>query len=174
MPAHHKNVMNGAIMTTRLIPAGTGDAYDHLGLRLRLRLTGQDTADSLALIEHIGRRGAGTPLHRHTREAETFIVLDGDLDGWSDDEHTVVSAGDTLHLPAGTEHAYRVHSETAQFLLLITPAGFERFFIADGQPSHPDADLPPIPPPPPAEAVERLGQLLSDYGVTITGPPPTP
>ena len=139
-----------------------------------MRLTGQDTAGSLALIEHIGRRGAGTPLHRHTRNAETFIVLDGDLDGWSDGHHTIVSAGDTLYLPSGSEHAYRVRSDTAQLLLLITPAGFEQFFVTDGAPGDPDADLPPVPGPPPPEAVERLAQLLSDYGVSITGPPPTP
>jgi quercetin dioxygenase-like cupin family protein len=160
-------------VTTHLIRAATGDTYDHLGLRLRMRLTGPDTAGSLALIEHVGRGGTGTPVHRHTREAETFIVLDGDLDGWSDGDHSIVSAGDTLYLPSGSEHAYRVRSATARFLLLITPAGFEQFFVTDGTPSDPDADLPPVPGPPPAEAVERLTQVLSSYGVSITGPPPT-
>jgi quercetin dioxygenase-like cupin family protein len=164
----------GAIMTTQHVRAAAGDTYDHLGLRLRMRLTGRETAGGLALIEHVGRRGAGSPLHRHTREAETFIVLDGELDGWSDEDRTVVAAGDTLYLPAGSEHAYRVRSATARFLLLITPAGFEQFFITDGVPSDPDADLPSVPGPPPPEAVERLAQILTDYGVSITGPPPNP
>ena len=161
-------------MTTQLVRAATGDTYDYLGLRLRMRLTGQETAGSLALIEHVGRRGTGTPLHRHAREAETFIILDGDLDGWSDNDYTVVAAGDTLYLPAGSEHAFRVRSDTARFLVLITPAGFEQFFITDGTPSDPDAELPPVPGPPPPEAVERLAQILGNYGVSITGPPPTP
>ena len=161
-------------MTTQHVRAAAGDTYDHLGLRLRMRLTGQETAGGLALIEHVGRRGAGSPLHRHTREAETFIVLDGELDGWSDEDRTLVSAGDTLYLPSGSEHAYRVRSATARFLLLITPAGFERFFVSDGVPSDPDADLPSVPGPPPPEAVERLARMLTDYGVVITGPPPTP
>jgi quercetin dioxygenase-like cupin family protein len=139
-----------------------------------MRLTGEDTAGSLALIEQTGRGGAGTPLHQHTREAETFFVLDGNFDGWSDNKQTVVAAGDTLFLPAGSEHAFRVRSDTARFLLLITPAGFERFFITNGTPSDPEADLPPVPGPPPPEAIERLTQILSDYGVSITGPPPTP
>ncbi len=161
-------------MSTRLIRAAAGDTYDHLGLRLRVRLTGEDTAGSLALIEHVGKQGAGSPLHRHTREAETFVVLDGALDGWSDGEHTDVSAGDSLYLPTGTEHAYRIRSDTARFLLLLTPAGFDRFFMTDGTPSDPGSELPPVPGPPPPEAVERLAQVLSEYGVTITGPPPTP
>jgi hypothetical protein len=125
-------------------------------------------------MEHVGRRGTGTPLHRHTREAEAFIVLDGELDGWSDDDHAVISAGDTLYLPAGSEHAYRVHSDTARFLVLITPAGFEQFFVATGTPGDPDAELPPVPGSPPPEVMERLAQVLGDYGVSITGPPPTP
>jgi uncharacterized RmlC-like cupin family protein len=113
-------------------------------------------------------------MHRHSREAETFFVLDGDLDGWAGSDHTVVSAGDTLYLPAGDDHAFRVKSDTARFLVLISPAGFERFFIQDGEPSRPGAELPDPPGPPPPEAVERLAQILTDYGVEITGPPPTP
>jgi quercetin dioxygenase-like cupin family protein len=161
-------------MTTHLVRAAAGDTYDLLGLRLRMRLTSQETAGSLALIEHVGREGAGTPLHRHTREAEAFIVLDGDLDGWSDDDHTVVTAGDTLYLPAGSEHAFRIRSATARFLVLITPAGFEQFFVTQGTATDPDVELPPVPGPPPPEIMERLAQVLGDYGVSITGPPPTP
>ena len=123
-----------------------------------MRLTGGDTAGGLAVIDHVGRQGAATHLHRHTREGETFVVLDGELDGWSDGDHAVVSAGDTLHLPAGSEHAYRVRSTTARFLLLLTPAGFERFFIADGTPSDPDAELPPVPGPPPAGPAAQQGR----------------
>ncbi|WP_222268674.1 cupin domain-containing protein [Modestobacter marinus] len=160
-------------MTTQLIRAAAGDTYDHPGVRLRMCLTGQETAGSLALIEHVGRRGAGTPLHRHTREAETFFVVEGDLDGWSDSNHAVVSAGDTLYLPPGSEHAYRIRSGTARFLVLITPAGFEQFVVTTGTLSEPGADLPPAPGAPSPEALERIAQVLSDYGVSITGPPPT-
>lgn len=156
-----------------LVPAGTGIAYDEQGFRYRIHLSGRDTSGSFALIEQAGRAGAGSPLHRHTREAETFFVLDGDLDGWSDGEHMVVSAGDTLHLPAGSEHAFRVRSDTIRFLLLLSPAGLERFFISQGEPSDADTPLPPLPGPPPPEVMERLVQTLSQYGVTITGPAPT-
>jgi quercetin dioxygenase-like cupin family protein len=137
-------------------------------------LQGQDTSGSFALMEQAGHRGAGSPMHRHTREAETFIVLDGELDGWSGSNHTVVSAGDILYLPPDEDHAFRVRSDTARFLVLITPAGLERFFLEDGTPTQSDAALPAPPGPPPPEAVEHLSQLAARYGVTVTGPPPTP
>jgi quercetin dioxygenase-like cupin family protein len=156
-----------------LVPASTQNAYDEQGFRYRIHLSGQDTSGSFALIEQAGRGGAGSPLHRHTREAETFFVLNGDLDAWSDGAHMIVSAGDTLHLPAGSEHAFRVRSDTIRFLLLITPAGLEQFFINQGKHSNADTPLPPLPGPPPPEAMERLVQTLSQYGVAITGPAPT-
>ena len=63
-PSHWDGVVKGAIMTGQLVRAAAGDTYDHLGLRLRMCLTGQETGGGLAVVEHVGRRGTGTPLHR--------------------------------------------------------------------------------------------------------------
>jgi quercetin dioxygenase-like cupin family protein len=142
-----------------------------LGLRIRVPLQGRDTEDRFALLEQRGRRGAGSPVHRHSREAETFIVLDGELDGWSNGEHSVVAAGSSLYLPPHIDHAFAVRSDTAHFLVLLTPSGFEQLFMTDGQPVSTGADL-PFPGPPPADEVARLAELLSTYGVKLVGPPP--
>lgn len=155
-----------------LVPAGTGNAYDHLGLRTRVPLQGEHTAGQFALVEQTGRRGAGSPLHRHTREAETFFVLEGELDGWSGQDHSVVAAGGALYLPPDVDHAFTVRSDTAHFLVLLSPAGFETFFMTDGTPAAVDDDLPGVPGPPPPEEVQRLSDLLITFGVQITGPPP--
>ncbi len=78
-----------------------------------------------------------------------------------------------LHLPSGSEHAFRVASGTAHFYTLISPAGFEKFFEATGRPvTTPfDGEL-PLPGPVPTEVVEQLVRVLDPLGVTITGPPP--
>ena len=136
------------------------------------RTTGS-TGGAFSLVEERARLGACTPRHVHTREAETFMVLDGALEGWCDGTATLVEAGSMIHLPAGREHAFRIASEAAHFYTLITPSGFESFFLTTGRPSGVpfDGDL-PVPGPVPAQVVARLQEKLDPLGVTITGPPP--
>jgi quercetin dioxygenase-like cupin family protein len=146
---------------------------NHLDFLCRVVVAGQATGGSFSLVEERGRRGCMTPQHVHAREAETFIVLDGALEGWCDGRTQMVEAGSVLHLPARREHAFRVASDRAHFYVLITPAGFEQFFPTTGGPSDQpfDGEL-PIPGPLPPEAVSALVAVLTPLGCTITGPPP--
>jgi quercetin dioxygenase-like cupin family protein len=146
---------------------------DHLDMLCRVVLRGEQTGGTYALVEERAQRGAGTPLHVHQREAETFIVLDGALEGWCEGSITRVEAGSVIHLPAGIEHAFRIATDSAHFYSLITPAGFESFFDTVGRPwTGPfDGDM-PVPSPPSPEAIGALAAVLGPLGVTITGPPP--
>lgn len=154
---------------------GPGDAtpVDHLAMLCRIALPGSATGGSFSIVEERARRGACTPRHVHTRESETFIVLDGALEGWCEGSATVVEAGSMIHLPPGREHAFRIVSEAAHFYTLITPSGFESFFLATGVPTSTpfDGEL-PVPGPVPPEAAAMLQQVLDPLGVSITGPPP--
>jgi hypothetical protein len=122
-----------------------------------------------------GRRTAGrrSPSGTHEREAETFLVLDGALEGWAGGRSQVVGEGNLVYLPAGLEHAFRVASPTAHFLTVITPAGFESFFEDSGTPTIQafDGEL-PVPGPLSAEEGAALQQVLDPLGCTMTGPPP--
>jgi quercetin dioxygenase-like cupin family protein len=146
---------------------------DHLDMLCRVLLSSEQTGGTFALVEERARLGAGTPLHVHEREAETFIVLDGALEGWCEGASSRVEAGSMIHLPAGREHAFRIASDSAHFYSLITPGGFESFFESVGRPwTGPfDGDM-PVPSPPSQEAVGLLAATLGPLGVTITGPPP--
>ncbi len=155
------------------IDADDVPVLDHLSFLCRTMLAGQATGGAFAIVEERGRLGCMTPRHIHDREAETFVVLDGALEGWCDGQLQVVEAGSLLHLPARREHAFRVVSETAHFYTIITPAGFEAFFSATGTPVEQafQGDL-PVPGPVPPEAVAALQTVLTPLGCTITGPPP--
>jgi hypothetical protein len=74
-------------------------------------------------------------------------------------------AGTTIHVPAGTVHAFEVCSPTARWLDLTT-ASHETFFRAAGVPA-PTRTLPPDTAPD-AQAVEAALR----NGVEILGPPP--
>jgi mannose-6-phosphate isomerase-like protein (cupin superfamily) len=148
---------------------------DHLGFLCRVALDGDATGGALSIVEERGALGCMTPQHVHAREAETFVVLDGALEGWCDGQSQLVEAGSLIHLPAGREHAFRIVSATAHFYTIISPAGFERFFPATGRAvAQPfDGEL-PVPGPVPPDAAAALQQVLTPLGCTITGPPPFP
>ncbi|MFZ5870092.1 MAG: cupin domain-containing protein [Actinomycetota bacterium] len=146
---------------------------DHLSFLCRTMLAGDATGGALSIVEERGRLGCMTPRHVHAREAETFVVLDGALEGWCEGSLQLVEAGSLLHLPAGREHAFRVAAASAHFYTIITPAGFESFFAATGVPTGQSfqTDL-PLPGPVAPEAVAALQEVLTPLGCTITGPPP--
>lgn len=155
------------------VASDTLPVVDHLSFLARTLLAGSATGDSFSLLEERGRLGCMSPRHLHGREAETFVVLDGALEAWSEAGLQTVEAGEVIHLPAGKEHAFRVVSATAHFYLIISPAGFEAFFAATGVPtSMPfDAELPdPVPPTP--EQAAALAEAAARYDCTVLGPPP--
>lgn len=146
---------------------------DHLSFLCRTLLSGEATDGAVSIVEERGRLGCMTPRHVHEREAETFVVLQGALEGWCEGQRHLVEAGCLLHLPAGREHAFRVASDSAHFYTIITPAGFESFFAATGLPTdRAFHDELPEPGPMVPEAVETLQEVLAPLGCTITGPPP--
>jgi quercetin dioxygenase-like cupin family protein len=84
-----------------------------LGALVRIRAGGQHTAGRFALLEHRGERGYHSPLHRHTRDEETFFVLDGELRVHVGGQTRVVAAGSLAVLPLDLPHAFVVTSDPA-------------------------------------------------------------
>lgn len=146
------------------------DVLWYLGWLVQMRLDAADTGGALAVADELGRAGLATPLHRHTREDETLIVIDGEVTAWIGDEVRTARAGEAVWLPRDVPHAFRVDSETARVLNILGPAGFEAFFREIGEPAG-AAQLPPAPtsPPDPAKMVTAAAAL----GVQILGPTPS-
>lgn len=156
------------------VDPSNASTVDHYGILARVALPGEVTGSSFAVVEQRGRLGFMTPRHLHTRESETFIVLEGALEGWCEGKSVMVEAGQILHLPPNREHAFRVASERAHHYVLMAPAGFEEFFPATGialDRASFDGDL-PVQEPVPPETVDMLAAWLAPRGASITGPPP--
>jgi mannose-6-phosphate isomerase-like protein (cupin superfamily) len=138
-----------------------------LGGLVYVHLDGEQTGGAFALSERRARRGDMPPLHVHHRDDETFHVLDGELALHVGEQTIAMTAGHTALAPRRVPHTYRVESETARWLLINSPAGFERFLRAAGERAAGEQLPPPGQPFDPA----ALAQLAAEQGIEILGPP---
>jgi quercetin dioxygenase-like cupin family protein len=153
------------------LAAGEGPSLRHLGGLLTFKARAEQTAGNLWIKEGLGRRGYASPMHRHTREDEAFYVLDGELSVYVGAEVVRATAGGFLWAPRDVAHGFCVESDTARFLVVSTPGGFDGFFFATGEPTD-DRSAPAGLDAPPD--VEALARVLAEFGVEVTGPPPAP
>jgi quercetin dioxygenase-like cupin family protein len=135
---------------------GAGASGTGSGVPLRVLIGGEETDGSLAVIELCVGRDAPSPCHTHAREDEIVYVLDGHLTFNLGGHCVEVAAGGCIRLPRNVEHSYRVVSDEARLLVIVTPAGLEGFFRELGAPG--------------ALPVEHLVCTAARYGVAITGP----
>jgi quercetin dioxygenase-like cupin family protein len=131
-----------------------------------VKLTASLTDGHVGLWYWLGRRGAASPLHVHHREDEQFLVVDGRIRFFIEDERIDAGPGDLVFLPREIPHAYLVTSETAKAVGMVTPGGFEAFFTDVGAPVR--ADETSGPPPETAAMVDAALR----HGVEVLGPPP--
>jgi len=132
---------------------------------MSILLTGEDTGGAFALLETAMRPGSEPPYHIHEREDETFYILEGEVAVMVDGVVRECRAGDTIFLPRGLPHTFRVRSAFARTLAIVTAAGFEKYFLAIGTPAV-SMD------PPQAGAVvpyyfETVGRASAAFGVRI-------
>ena len=116
---------------------------------------------SFSLYESECPAGSGPPRHVHQREDETFYILSGSVDFWIDGSRATKGAGDVVHVPRGTEHTFRVgDAGPARMLTVLTPGGFEGFFVemAERNCRIPD-DMPVV------------AAIAGAYNLAFTGPP---
>jgi quercetin dioxygenase-like cupin family protein len=150
---------------------GEGEALWFLGVLATIKSSTETTGGAVAVIEHLAPRGAGSPLHVHSREDEWFYVIEGELTLWVGGETIVAPAGSFVFGPKGIAHTFIVSSEQARFLLVTEPAGFEQFMRAVGEPA-PRLEIPPPATEPPD--VAALTKAAAGFGIEITGPPGIP
>lgn len=137
------------------------------GSTLALRLTGEQSAGGLTVIEGVVTEG-GPPLHVHDSEDEVVIVLEGRLTYRVGSERGVLASGGLLWFPRAVPHAIANHSGSpCRFLTIVTPAGIEDFFRAQRDYL---AGLPEGSDPDPA----TLATVAGAGSRAVVGPPLTP
>lgn len=136
-----------------------GDSY-------RFLVTGTETDGRYATVEATLLPGGGPPPHVHSREDETFYVLEGEVTFWIGAERMVAKPGTFVHMPIGQPHAFKNETERdAKMLISFAPAGLEDYFFEVGQPLEDE-----LPPKPTKEEMEKLMAAAPRYGLEITLP----
>jgi quercetin dioxygenase-like cupin family protein len=154
-----------------IVRHGERTGYWFLNDYVEMLATGEDTEGRYTFFEVLGPPGDEPPLHVHDADDEAFLVLDGELEVWIGDTHTTLGPGDYALLPKGVPHIYRVSSpQPARWLVLLAPAGFDRFLRAVSQPAQ-EARIPDAAPPPTPADAEQLARVAAECGMDILGPP---
>jgi quercetin dioxygenase-like cupin family protein len=152
------------------IPSREGNSYWVMSDFISVKVTGKDTQGAFAVVEATIAPQVGPPPHVHSREDETFYVLEGTFEFRVGDRTIAATAGDIVYGPRGIPHAFKnVGTTTGKLLGVATPAGFEEFVAEVGVPASDPAALPP--PPSPAD-IKHLVGVAGKYGMELVGPPP--
>ena len=141
--------------------AVVGDVY-------RFLATGEDTNGKYAMWEALVPPGGGPPPHVHSREEESFYILEGEITFTIDGKPLVATAGMFANMPVGTPHSFKNESgKPARMLISVAPAGLEKMFFEFGVPLAEGATtaLPPT-----KEEIEKLLKLAPNYGIQILLP----
>lgn len=110
-------------------PAATGPAFWGPGDHYTFLVTGEESGGAYFAMEALVPPGGGPPPHVHTREDETFYVLEGSIEFLLGDDLRTAGPGDFVNVPRGTVHRFlNTGTETARLILTFTPAGLEKWF----------------------------------------------
>lgn len=143
-----------------------GQARWFLGSRMTVVATEDMTGGAYGLMVQEAAQGFSPPLHRHQHEDDAYLVLEGTVTFRSGGDDRQVGPGGFVFLPRGVPHTFRVDSERARWVEIVSPGGFERWHHECSDPAEHDG-LPPAGPP----DIERVLRTIEPYGTTIEGPP---
>lgn len=121
---------------------------------------GNDTNGAYSVMEQFMRRGSGAFVpHIHSVD-EWFYVFEGEINMTAGEENFTAKGGDSIWIPRGTVHHFKVESEVCHVLNGYTPAGFEQVLMGLAQPAE-RRELPPPDFPKPDQAT--VDKIFNNY-----------
>lgn len=125
-------------------------------LGARCLMDGRPSDGRVAVVEHpIVPRGLAAPMHLHTREDEFSFIIEGRWGFRLADETVYAGPGDLVYKPRDVWHTFWNAGDTpGRILEVISPAGFEQFFVEIGAAMQADPN-----------DVETFAALAAAYGI---------
>jgi len=153
-----------------VVQPGAGEIVRIPGFGATYKLYSRDNGGELAIVEHPFPVGTITAAHRHSREDEHSLVLEGQIGFRSDDDEVVLGPGGYITKPRGQTHAmWNAGSVPGRIVEIITPGGFESYFrelgelLLDGEAHARDTGVS-------LHQTDAFVRLAEKYGLTYDEP----
>ena len=113
--------------------AGEGPRHALFGQVTYQLLTGAESRGDLGITVTEGPFGSVVPAHVHERTYEGVYCLEGRLRATVAGQDHLLTRGDFVSIPAGSEHALRSEAHFTRFASMVGPAGLERLYEVAGE-----------------------------------------
>jgi quercetin dioxygenase-like cupin family protein len=134
------------------------------GVVMRRVLSGEETAGQFCLLENESGGNTKTPIHVHAEDDETVYIIEGELIAVIEGRSLRLTAGESAFLPRGIPHQLmNISGKRCRYILIGTPALFDRFLEEGGHELRPDE----VVGPPTQEEIGRLREASPKFGITL-------
>jgi len=148
--------------------SGEGRTIAVVGDVYRFFATGEETDGKYAMWEALVPPGGGPPPHIHSREEESFFILEGEITFTVGEEKIIATEGMFANMPVGSLHSFKNTSDKqARMIISVAPAGLENMFFEFGVPLE-EGSTEALPPT--KEEIDRLVEIAPNYGIEIKVP----
>ncbi|AHM58700.1 cupin [Flammeovirgaceae bacterium 311] len=137
----------------------------YMGGFYKIIISAEQSGGSFALLDMTLPRGVEPPRHVHTREDESFYLLEGEISFHIGEKEILAQAGQAVFAPRLVEHHFNIKTETARFLTFISPGNFASYFQEFSVPAENLAVVPPQGPPPVEFLQYMTARLATEFGV---------
>jgi quercetin dioxygenase-like cupin family protein len=112
------------------VPPGGGPNYDWTRDHTFVKVSAADTGGAYSLMEDNLKREFALGLHLHRQHAETFYILEGNVDFYLDGDWLTATPATTVHIPPGVPHAVVLPpGQTGKMLMIFQPSGFDQYLV---------------------------------------------
>jgi quercetin dioxygenase-like cupin family protein len=141
------------------------------GIVMKRLLSGEQTGGQFCLFENKSGGNTRTPIHVHAKDDETIYIIEGELTAVIDGQPQRLTAGESVFLRRGIPHQLvNISGSPARYILIGTPALFDRFLEEGGRQLPPDE----VAEPPTAKEIERLREAAPRFGIILLSDWPAP
>lgn len=124
-------------MTKRysFVPPRQGTNYEWDADHSYVKVAAADTGGQYTLMEDNLKTTFALGLHLHRYHAETFYILEGNIDFYIDGDWLTATPGTCIHVPPGVPHACIMAKgcEAGRMLMIYQPSGFDQYLAELGK-----------------------------------------